>query len=122
MSDPTPLQGRSVLVVDDDFFLAMDACSTLQEAAATIIGPFGRATDALNSLKNQRPDLAIVDLNLGSGPNFELARTLADAGIPTVIMTGYDKDVIPPDLTHLPCLQKPLDMGQLISTCENLLQ
>jgi ActR/RegA family two-component response regulator len=122
MVDPMPLHARSVLVVDDDFFLAMDACSTLEDAGATIIGPFGRASDAVASLREQRPHRAVVDLNLGSGPNFDLVRALATAGIPTVIMTGYDKDIIPPDLAHLPCLRKPLGMGQLISACENLLK
>jgi hypothetical protein len=30
-------------------------------------------------------------------------------------MTGYDKDIVPPDLAGVPCLQKPLDPHQLLS-------
>jgi DNA-binding response OmpR family regulator len=115
------LQGRSVLVVDDDFYLATDIAAALEDAHAVIIGPFGRSADALASLQDDKPDLAVVDLNLGSGPNFDLVRALVSAGIPTLIITGYDQDILPPDLTHLRCLQKPIHNRQLLSSIRLLL-
>jgi DNA-binding NarL/FixJ family response regulator len=122
MSNTKDIYGQAVLVVDDDYFLAMDACTALKDAGATVLGPFSQADEALASLAKQRPNLALVDLNLGSGPDFNLTRSLAAAGISTLILTGYDKHIIPPDLTHVPCLQKPVDQGDIISALRELLE
>ena len=46
MENTTSLEGRSVLVVDDDFLLAMDTRTTLEEAGAAVAWPFARADDA----------------------------------------------------------------------------
>jgi DNA-binding NtrC family response regulator len=121
MNDTMSLKGRSVLVVDDDFYLAMDASAALTEVGAAVIGPFGRVDDVLASLKENRPEMAVIDANLGSGPSFDLVRELKDQGVPTLIVTGYDKNVIPPELSGAPCLQKPVGRDQLISAVSRLL-
>lgn len=121
MSHSLSLDGRSVLVVDDDFILAMNTCAALEDAGATVIGPFGQMADAVASLQTSRPDAALVDINLGSGPDFRLARALGESGIPTLMLTGYDKDIIPADLVKVPYLQKPVDDDQLLAAIFHML-
>jgi DNA-binding response OmpR family regulator len=121
MSDTTPLDGRSVLVVDDDFILAMDARDALEEMGLAVVGPFSGVDTALASLQENRPDVAVVDLNLGSGPSFDLVRALAAQAVPTLMVTGYDKNIIPRDLASVPYLQKPIAMHQLVSAVRQLL-
>jgi DNA-binding response OmpR family regulator len=121
MDDTMSLEGRSVLVVDDDFVLAMDARSTLEEAGATVVEPFGSADHALASLQEHHPDIAVVDLNLGSGLSFDLVQALLDQGVSTLIVTGYDQRVVPPELAGLPYLQKPVETRQLLSSIKQLL-
>lgn len=121
MNDMMPLDGRSVLLVDDDFILVMNARRDLEEVGAKVIGPFNRADAALSSLEEGRPDVAVVDLNLGAGPNFDLVRALTAQRIPTLIVTGYDQCTIPPDLASVPCLQKPIVKHQLVSAVAQLL-
>jgi len=122
MNDETPLAHRLVLVVDDDFYLAEDTRETLMEAGATVLGPYGRADEALASLETTLPNCAVLDLNLGSGPEFGIARALMELHIPMVLVTGYDHDIIPPDLAGMASLQKPVSRDKLVATVRDLVR
>ncbi len=39
-----------------------------------MLGPFGTADEARASLNTDGADLAVIDINLGDGPAFDLAR------------------------------------------------
>jgi DNA-binding response OmpR family regulator len=121
MTDKKTLDGCSVLVVDDDFYLAEDSREALEEAGADVLGPYGREDEALGSLEDHLPDLAVLDLNLGAGASFKVARALKARGVPTVLVTGYDADVIPPDLADTPRLQKPISNAKLVAAVTELL-
>lgn len=121
MTDKRLLKGRSVLVVDDDFYLAEDSRDALVEAGATVLGPYGREDEAIGSLEESLPECAVLDLNLGAGPRFEVARAVKAKGVPMVLMTGYDKNIIPPDLADTPCLQKPVSRAMLVAAVADLL-
>jgi DNA-binding LytR/AlgR family response regulator len=106
MTSP-PLYDLRVLVLEDNYLLADDARRALAEAGARIVGPFRDACEAIASLEDQRPDCAVVDVNLGQGPSFAPARALLSHGVPVIFVTGYDEDMIPADLSHFPRVQKP---------------
>jgi ActR/RegA family two-component response regulator len=112
----------TVLVVDDDYYLAECTCEALGEAGATVLGPYGSVADVLVCLSHTVPSYAVLDLNLGSGPSFSLAREMKALGIPTLLVTGYDKSIIPPDIADLPCLQKPVTENILIAAVISLVR
>lgn len=114
MPDTKPLSGRSVLVLEDDYYLAEDAKATLESAGATVLGPFRAVDSALDAARNGNADCAVVDINLGGGPNFAPAESLLRMGVPVVFITGYDDSVIPEALSHVPCLQKPTQPHRII--------
>lgn len=114
------LDGCAVLVVDDDFYLAENARNALEDAGATVLGPYGDEDEAIGSLEEQLPQCAVLDLNLGAGPSFVIARTLKLRGVPMVLVTGYDAGIIPPDLAGAPCLQKPVSNAQLVAAVTDL--
>jgi len=111
-----PLSGFKVLVVEDDYFIAEEAHDVLRDAGAEVLGPAASIETARNLLADTRPDYALLDINLGSGPDFTLARSMTAIGVPVVLVTGYDRSVIPSDLTCLPCLQKPASAQKLVQT------
>jgi DNA-binding response OmpR family regulator len=115
------LEGCSVLVVDDDFYLAEDSREALEEAGAIVLGPYGEEHDALSSMMEYPPDVAVLDLNLGAGPSFKVARAVKAIGVPMVLVTGYDDDILPPDLAGTPRLRKPISSGMLIGAVAELL-
>ncbi|MEI9406864.1 response regulator [Mesorhizobium argentiipisi] len=114
------LRGRAVLIVEDDFYLADDTQQMIEDAGAEVLGPFSAAEEALSLLDVQRPDCALVDVNLGAGPNFLLASALQARGIAFVFLTGYDPDIIPAEFRGVPCLQKPVDPTKLLVALEGL--
>jgi CheY-like chemotaxis protein len=96
MTASATLAGCSVLVVEDDYYLATDAQIALAKAGATVVGPSARTDEGLSLLDQRRPDCAVLDINLGSGPCFVLARELRTRSVPFVFVTGYDASIIPP--------------------------
>lgn len=107
-----------VLVVEDEFYLAKDAQHVLQEAGALVMGPFPRKRDALAALQDRTPDCALVDVNLGAGPDFDVADALRARNVPFVFLTGYDREALPPRFAEAPRLEKPVDTARLVRAVE----
>lgn len=108
------LDGLSVLVLEDEYLLADDVRRELVRAGAQVVGPFGAATDALAAIDRQKPDCALLDLNLGDGADFEPARALRARGVPFVFLSGYDTNFVPDDLRKVRFLQKPAPMKRIV--------
>lgn len=109
-----PLTGLRVLLVEDDYYLAADATSAVEDAGGEVIGPFGSAEQALDLLSANGADVAVLDINLGYGPSFDLARRLRTTNVPIVFATGYDEGVLPEDLQTVARLQKPYRSQDLV--------
>ncbi|WP_076743296.1 response regulator [Sphingomonas jeddahensis] len=109
-----------VLIAEDDFYLAEDMADTLREAGAEIIGPAGVAESALALMGDRRPDLAVLDINLGSETSFEIGRRLLGDGVPVLFATGYDASIIPSDLSAAAYLSKPVSMSNLVASMTRL--
>lgn len=107
------LAGAKVLVLEDDYYLAIDLQEALEKAGATVIGPCPDVPDALSLIGEERPDCALLDVNLGRGPSFDLPRELARQGVPFAFITGYDREVIPEEFNGADRLEKPV-------TCEKV--
>lgn len=122
MTRPEPiLGGASVVVLEDDYYLATDLQNALLAAGAEVIGPFSGEADARLGLGGRKPDCAVVDINLGCGPSFELSRELLGREVPLTFVTGYDVGAIPDDLHLVGRLQKPVDMDQAVLAVARLL-
>jgi DNA-binding NarL/FixJ family response regulator len=116
MTPATPrFETLSVLVLEKDSLITDDARRALQDAGARVVGPFQDAADAIAEVDRHRPSCALVDINLGAGPNFAAARALIARGIPVVFITGYDTGPIPADLEKVPRLQKPVNGHKAIT-------
>lgn len=121
MAGGNDLSGRRILVVEDDYYLATDAARALQGAGAAVLGPFATESAARNEINEQRPDAAVVDINLGSGASFTLAASLQDRDIPFIFTTGYDSEIIPAAFDRVERLQKPLQLRQIVGAVSKLL-
>jgi DNA-binding NarL/FixJ family response regulator len=61
-------QGR-ILIVEDDPFLKMTLAQSLESANFEIVARVGSAADAMLAAKESKPEVAILDLDLGPGAN-----------------------------------------------------
>ena len=83
------IQGKRILVVEDEFIVAAMVCDILEDAGAEPIGPFGRVSDALQAISLQSFDAAVLDWNLHGESSEPVAHALSERGVPFVIATGY---------------------------------
>jgi DNA-binding response OmpR family regulator len=109
-----PLDGKRILVIEDDFYLASDEKALLERAGATVVGPF-RASRGGQDIDMESLDAAVVDINLGDGPKFDFAHLLKARNVPFLFVTGYDKAVIPEELSATPRIEKPVREPDLLS-------
>jgi ActR/RegA family two-component response regulator len=107
------LARKRVLVVEDDYLVAMDLVRALERAGAQVIGPAPGVDSALSALADTVPDAAILDINLGGEMAFPVADALLERGVPFVFATGYDAQVIPPRFTHVKRCEKPMASEQI---------
>ena len=85
---PAHLFGRSVLVVEDEALVAWDLESTLTAAGLKVLGPVASVQAALDLLRNNRPDAAILDVNLQGELVTPVARELRNMKVPFVLSTA----------------------------------
>jgi len=66
------------------------------------------------------PDIAVIDVMLPSGPAYPLIDRLTQLSTAVLLMTGMDRDRIPPAYQHLPRLEKPFGIRDLLSAISTL--
>lgn len=108
------LDGRRILVVEDEYFIASDLRRALEERGAIVVGPTGRLDEAL-ALAAQPLDAALLDLNLEGDYSYAIADRLAGVGVPYMFLTGYDRWVVPAAYRHVPHVAKPFPMEALMA-------
>lgn len=115
MSVDVDFSGQRILVVEDDYFLATDTARAIAGAGAEVLGPYPTEQAARDEIARRSPTGAVVDINLGCGPSFALARLLLQRRLPFVFVTGYDETVVPAEFLGVPRLQKPVEPRQVVS-------
>jgi CheY-like chemotaxis protein/predicted regulator of Ras-like GTPase activity (Roadblock/LC7/MglB family) len=118
--DTGELNGRSVLLVDDEGFFLTSVVEGLREVAPgleVLTAPDGIV--ALEVLDRQPVEIVVTDIHMPRLDGFGLIAELInrEAEVDVVVLTAYDR----PDLRErerlvIECLEKPLDFDQLIGT------
>jgi CheY-like chemotaxis protein len=103
------LAGRRVLVVEDEFLVALDIERMAADAAVEVVGPVGTLDEALAIAGSARLDGAILDVNIGGRKITPVALMLRQRGIPFILSTGYGAEGLDSELAGTPTLQKPFD-------------
>ncbi len=79
------------LIVDDRPSFCEAARELLEGQGLTVVGCANSASEAVRSVRELRPEVALVDIDLGPDSGFELARRLAndvDGYSPRVILVS----------------------------------
>ncbi len=108
------LDGLRVLIVEDEFLLAMSLEDDLRSAGCAPIGPFANLADATQATRREEFDLAILDVNLNGQVVYPLAEELLSRAKPFVLLTGYGAESLPHHFRSLPRLSKPYDLTNLV--------
>ena len=117
MALASQLKGCKVLVVEDEYLIAWDISNTLEAAGATVIGPSGRLSDALDLLETHDDiTAAVLDIRLHGVLVFPIADILEARGIPFVFTSGCDSREIPKGYRKAAHCQKPVGPAELLRT------
>ncbi len=117
---PARLSDLAILIVEDEYYLAIDLAEQIERSGGSVVGPFATAEEGIAALADTQPACALIDINTGDGPSFGLADALTRLGIPFVFMTGYDAEVIPERFAGIVCVQKPANGPTALEALENL--
>ncbi len=102
-----------VFLVEDEAIISFLVEDMLTELGCALVGTASSVGEALGRLETTRPDLAIIDLNLGGEPSLPVASALAAAGVPFLFATGYGSGGLPPEWANRPVAQKPFQIESL---------
>ncbi len=82
-----------LLIVDDNAQFLRAARDLLEQEGMKVVGVASTSAEALERVGALRPDVTLVDVDLGEESGFELARRLADGRLdeppPVVLISTY---------------------------------
>ena len=117
-SGGTPRRSR-ILVVEDEYFVALDVEHRLKQAGYDVVGIADTAMHAIRIAEKERPDLAIMDIRLaGARDGTDVAIELRERlGIPSIFATAHGDEATKrraEQARPLGWLQKPYSPEALI--------
>jgi CheY-like chemotaxis protein len=117
MTVPEPLEGRRILVIEDEYLLAEMLCELLGDLGATPVGPIGYQSDALAFVGNAANDFdaVILDINLHGQMSYGIADALVKRRVHFVFATGYGTHAVAEAYQGFPRCEKPFSAKALVA-------
>ena len=85
-----------IVIADDEALICMDLREMLEEAGHTVVGIGSDGVEALEQVKEKKPDLVIMDVKMPRLDGIQAAKMIAhDSLAPVVLLTAFgDEDII----------------------------
>ncbi|CAN7486576.1 hypothetical protein LJR098_004574 [Rhizobium sp. LjRoot98] len=105
-----PVSIKRVLVLEDNFIIAMDAEDVLKSIGIEHVDIAGNVAEAQALIEEKSFDFALLDVNLGTQTSFDFATILIERAIDFGFVSGYGDDfVFPPELRDISRITKPFN-------------
>lgn len=118
--DNSSLRGRSILVVEDEPFAALEAVTGLRDAGAKVYGAH-RLRDALHMAEHPALSAVVIAQRLGVDNTAAVCRRLSILGIPFVFHTRHDTTMAKQTWPDAPIVTKPAKASELVMAVAGLL-
>lgn len=103
-----PLDGRRVLVVEDESLVAMLLETILEDMGCIPVGPASNIDEGQALARDAEGlDAALLDVNVAGKQVFPVAEALKSRGVPFVFSTGYGEAGLPEEWRGNTTIQKP---------------
>ncbi len=110
------LQGRRILLVEDEVLIAMALETSLEDHGCHVVGPYGRLAEALHAAEHERLDAALMDVNLVGERVFPAAEMLSRRSVPFLLLSGYGDRALPEERRHWAVMSKPFEVDRVLAT------
>ena len=112
-----------VLIVEDELLVAMELAGTLERSGYRVLGPAPSVQRALAILEDERPDGALLDVNLRGERVTPVAKELRARSVPYVLVTAFNPAAFAePELRSVPVVRKPIsDDEEVVRALEGVL-
>ena len=117
----TPLEGKRVLIVEDELVIGLELATILEATKVQVIGPANTLSAGRALIAKETLDAALLDINLGGERAEELAKELARARVPFAFLTGYGRETLPPTFQATALIAKPFHAEHILSELRHLL-
>ena len=114
------LQGKKVLIVEDEALIAMLFEDILEDVHCQVVGPAMNVRQAMELAEGADIDIAVLDVNLNGESSFPVAALLQSRGVPLVFSSGYGSQGLPPEWLARPTLPKPFTSDEVLDTLARL--
>jgi len=120
--DCARLVDACVLILEDQLVIAVGLEQILADAQVEDVITASSEAETMKLLLGRKPDVAVLDINLGTGTSIAVAEELTRLDIPFLFATGYGDSVsIPGHLKHVPVVRKPYDAVSILVNLEKLI-
>lgn len=107
--------GLRILVAEDEFVTAFDLCDTFEEAGYEVEGPHAGICSVMRACAREKPDLAILNVELADGLVYELAQSLLDENVPVILHSErHDASALAARFPRATTLTKPCPPAELL--------
>src|SRR5215472_1646610 len=114
------LEGVRVLVVEDEYFVAILIEEILESAGCVVRGPIPRLREALDAVDHDEYDAAVLDVNLAGERINPVADALSERNVPFLFLTGYGANALPSEYAERPHICKPFRMAELLGVLSSV--
>ena len=125
-ADGTPnagqLSGARILVVEDEFVIAMQLQALFEEEGAQVLGPYHNLADALEHAASDDISAASLDVNLGRDTAAPVASRLTEREVPFVFYSVKSDDPSLRAWQHIRLIQKPAEPAELVGAIATLIR
>jgi DNA-binding LytR/AlgR family response regulator len=109
------LEGLRILVLEDEFLIAMDVEQICREAGAADVVLARTLEEAEDACSESSFDAAVVDIFLGQQPTFAFASSLKARGTPFIFASGYsDLGAKAAEFADVTVVGKPYEETELV--------
>ncbi len=112
----------TVLVVEDEALIACDLQQILETNGYRVMGPAPSLSRALDLIREETPDLALLDVNLGETTSFALADALAARDCRIIFITGHSRSWVSERHRPRRLVEKPFLPDDLLATLKRELE
>lgn len=105
---PSPDKPCNILVVEDEWLIALDISMRVQDMGHKVIGPAQSVARAMELICANKIDAAFLDITLRFENSFPIAEKLEELGVALTFISAYTKNDLPPQFRDYDLLSKPL--------------